>query len=178
MLKRIRAERSAGGRKRGRGRGSALLNWLGRVVPLAALTLVIVVGGLGLRINDPSVLRQLRNMVFDEYQRFHPLKYDPGSPVRIVTIDEGSLERLGQWPWPRVRLAEIVRKLTEMGAAAVAIDVILAEPDRMSPENIAKLLPDGPNREALAASLEGQPRNDMMLAQALIASPSVIGVPR
>ena len=177
MLKRIRADGAAGGKRRGGRRGSALLHWLGRVVPLAALTLVIVVVGLGLRVNDPSVLRQLRNMVFDEYQRFHPLQYDPASPVRIVTIDEGSLDRLGQWPWPRVRLAEIVRKLTEMGAAAVAIDVILAEPDRMSPENIAKLLPDGPNREALAASLEGQPRNDMVLAEALIASPSVIGVP-
>ncbi len=147
-----------------------------RGLPLVVLTLLLLTLGLGVRVNDPSALGQLRNMVFDEYQRFHPLAYDPGSPVRIVAIDETSLEKYGQWPWPRVRLAEMVDKLTEMGAAAVGLDVILAEPDRMSPENIATLLPAGAKRQALEDALVDAPRNDFLLASALSSSPSVLGI--
>ena len=147
-----------------------------RGLPLVVLTVLLLALGLSVRVGDPSALGQLRNMVFDEYQRFHPLPYDPASPVRIVAIDETSLDKLGQWPWPRVYLAQIVDRLTELGAAAVGIDVILAEPDRMSPENIAALVPEGAKREALVAALEGAPRNDFLLARALTAAPSVLGV--
>ena len=53
--------------------------------------------------------------------------------MRVVDIDERSLETLGQWPWPRDRLAELVDRLHAAGAAAVAFDFLFIEPDRMSP---------------------------------------------
>lgn len=159
-----------------RKRTERLRQRVARSLPLALLTMLLLVVGLAVRVQDPSALGQLRNMVFDEYQRYHPIEYDPASPVRIVAIDESSLQRLGQWPWPRVRLAEIVDKLRELGAAAIGIDVILAEPDRMSPENIATLLPEGEKRTALVNALEDAPRNDILLASALLAAPSVLGV--
>jgi CHASE2 domain-containing sensor protein len=57
---------------------------------------------------------------------------DPSPHVRsaIVAIDEPSLSRLGQWPWPRAVLAALVARLDALGATAVAFDVLLAEPER------------------------------------------------
>jgi adenylate cyclase len=59
--------------------------------------------------------------------------------VRVVDIDEASLQAYGQWPWPRTRLAELVTRLHEAGATAIAFDVLLAEPDRTSPKAMAQL---------------------------------------
>ena len=59
--------------------------------------------------------------------------------MRIVDIDDASLARIGQWPWPRTRLAEIIDKLKADGARTVTLDLILAEPDRLSPAEFAKL---------------------------------------
>ena len=42
----------------------------------------------------------LRALVFDQYQRVAPREYQP-VPVKIVDIDDESLARAGQWPWPR-----------------------------------------------------------------------------
>lgn len=48
--------------------------------------------------------------------------------VAIVDIDERSLQRLGPWPWPRERLAELAeRLLTEVGASRVAFDMVMTD---------------------------------------------------
>ena len=75
----------------------------------------------------------VREAVFDQYQRMKPRPYNPDSPVRVVDIDEDSLRELGQWPWPRTFLAEMVYRLTNAGVAAIAFDIIFSEPDRTSP---------------------------------------------
>ena len=68
--------------------------------------------------------------------------------VRIVDIDDQSLARIGQWPWPRSKIAELVDRLGS-SAAAVAFDIVFAEPDASSPEQIIRLLPPGPARTAI-----------------------------
>jgi adenylate cyclase len=77
--------------------------------------------------------------------------YDPRLPVRIVAIDDESLERLGQWPWPRTLVAGLVDRLAAAGAAVVAFDVVFAEPDRSSPERVLPSWPATPEIQALAA---------------------------
>jgi adenylate cyclase len=83
----------------------------------------------------------LRLLSFDWYQRLHPESYDAESPVRIVDIDESSLARIGQWPWPRTVMRDLLVELTSKGAAAVGFNVLFVEPDRTSLEEIAKRLP-------------------------------------
>jgi len=51
----------------------------------------------------------------------------PASSTVIVAIDEASIERLGPWPWPRARLAEIVGRAADAGARGVAFDVLLVD---------------------------------------------------
>ena len=83
----------------------------------------VIAAALILRIWDPSPVARLRAVVFDTYQQISPRQFDPGLPLRIVDIDEESLKRVGQWPWPRTVLAELVKKLTDNGAAAVGLVV-------------------------------------------------------
>ncbi len=53
--------------------------------------------------------------------------------TELVVIDDKSLEKYGQWPWPRYRLAWLVNKLKEAGAEVIAIDIFFPEKDRTSP---------------------------------------------
>ncbi|WP_162409634.1 CHASE2 domain-containing protein [Acuticoccus sediminis] len=149
---------------------------LRRVVPLTLITLTLVVIGVLVRVEDYTALERLRTIVFDEYQNLSPRAFDPDAPVRIIAIDEESLRRVGQWPWPRSQIATMVDRLTDLGAAAIGLDIIFAEPDRMSPDNIARLMPEGPERDRVAAALQGVPRGDDMLAVSLQRAPSVVGV--
>ena len=77
---------------------------------------------------------------FDAFQRASPRAYDPDTPVRIIAIDREALERFGQWPWPRPVLAELVTRLNDLGAAAIGFDILFSDPDRTSPEEIARSL--------------------------------------
>ncbi|MEZ5831903.1 MAG: adenylate/guanylate cyclase domain-containing protein [Dongiaceae bacterium] len=99
---------------------------------LASLVLAIA---LLLRWVDPPILGDLRALVFDQYQRVKPREYQE-APVKIVDIDDDSLARLGQWPWPRSVIAQLLANLRKQGAAVVAFDIVFAEPDRTAPSRV------------------------------------------
>jgi adenylate cyclase len=104
------------------------------------LVAVVLAGAIMLRISDPFPLQALRLIAFDSFQRLDPQPYDPTLPVRIVDIDQASLDRVGQWPWPRTTVARLLENLTAQGAAVVAFDVLFSEPDRTSPEQLLETL--------------------------------------
>ncbi len=79
-----------------------------------------------------SPLTRLNFLVFDAYQQVRP-REAAESAVLVVDIDDASIGQLGQWPWSRSLLAEMIDRLTDNGAAAIALDIILSEPDRTSP---------------------------------------------
>jgi adenylate cyclase len=139
-----------------------------------AVGAAILIGALALRWVDPLPLQQLRNLTFDSYQRLKPRQYDPTVPVVIAAIDEKSLDKFGQWPWSRTTLAKITDRLTELGAAAIAFDVIFAEPDRTSPAALAANLPDDRQYDSARVQLAALPDPDAEFAAALSRSPSVL----
>ena len=98
--------------------------WL---VPLAALGVA-----LGVMVANPIPLRTLRNATFDQFQRWSP-RATQALPVCIVDIDDESLRRIGQWPWPRERVAQLVDEIGRLRPAATAMDVMFAEPDHANP---------------------------------------------
>jgi adenylate cyclase len=122
----------------------------------------------------PLVFDDLSNFVFDSWQRIKPRAFERDGPVRIVAIDEASLGELGQWPWPRTRLAEVTRRLAELGAAAIAFDIIFNEPDRASAESIIATLSSGALRDGLSTQLVGAETNDQAFAKALADLPAVL----
>ncbi|HJQ61154.1 MAG TPA: CHASE2 domain-containing protein, partial [Vineibacter sp.] len=142
--------------------------WRKRLPVVAPL--LILLGALTLRVADPPGVARLRDFAFDTFQRLKPRHYDPQWNVRIVDIDEVALATYGQWPWPRDRVAKLVDKLAEMGAAVVAFDVLFAEPDASSwhrrvRDLIAYVDPETVQR--IAAAVQD---NDRLLADAFAHS--------
>ncbi|RIL05206.1 MAG: adenylate/guanylate cyclase domain-containing protein [Proteobacteria bacterium] len=140
--------------------------WL---APIAALALA-----LGLRAAEPAPVQELQLRVFDRFQRLAPRPYTD-VPVRIVDLDDASLARVGQWPWPRTEVAALVRRLFDMGAAVVAFDAVFAEPDRTSPRQLLERLDALPLDAPLRARIEALPDHDAVLADAFAAGRVVTG---
>lgn len=124
-----------------------------------------------LMVSQPSILVSLRHSVFDHYQRWKPAA-GVDEPVLIIAIDDESLARLGQWPWPRSTLARLTDRLAEAGVAAIGFDVVFAEPDRTSPAQIAASMRISP---AFARMLAALPDHDEVFARSLSGAPVALG---
>ena len=144
-------------------------SWLHLIVPLAALAIA-----LALHVRAPRFVENLRFQVFDAYQRLSP-RPQVSAPVVIVDIDDASLRRVGQWPWPRTRIAELIRKLHDAGAAVIGMDIILAEPDLTSPENVVPLWEATEAVAQIRDAIEHLPEHDAVLADAIRRAPVVTG---
>jgi len=139
--------------------------------PLGLLLLAVFLG-VGLA-PDVLGLGALRLAGFDAYQRWAP-RARRSAPAVIVAIDEESLRLHGQWPWPRTWLARLVGLLAEAHPAAIGIDLVMPEADRLSPGRVPEFVPGmGPS---LVRELSKLPSNDAVLAQALSGRPVVLGV--
>ena len=140
---------------------------LGRLIGLALLLVLGVI-----RAIDPAPIESMRVTAFDFYQTLKPREATQGL-VTIVDIDENSLAELGQWPWPRTFLAQIVQNLTQMGALVVGFDVFFTEPDRMSPDLYVQSVPN--LEPEVASSLNKMPSNDRVFALAVKRGRVVMG---
>ena len=122
---------------------------------------------------QPALLQSLRAFAFDAYQRLAPAPQLADSPVRVIAIDERSLQRLGQWPWPRSTMAQLTDELGAAGAAAIVFDIMFTEPDRTSPEQMLAWLPPERSR-TLAPLIARWPTHDSAFAEALARHPTVL----
>lgn len=144
-----------------------------KTVLVSACTIMLM---MTLKIVDLGPVAALRNFTFDTFQRLEPRQYRD-TPVRVVDIDDQALMELGQWPWPRTKVAALLERLAELGAATVVLDMIFAEPDRTSPSLIAEVLEAG-NPEATGQvrdMLMRLPDHDEVFAEALRKMPVVLG---
>ena len=136
------------------------------------LLLLLLAGALVLRQADPPMVQKLRYMIFDHYNKKLPRK--PGDQTIIIDLDEESLQRYGQWPWPRSLVGDIPVILKDMGAKSVAFDVVFSEPDRTSPGVVAKGLPATQEMESVRRTLEALPGNDDIFAEKIEKAGNVV----
>jgi adenylate cyclase len=152
------------------------MKWLSRLgrrfTSARALCLALLCALLFLRVTNPAPLEELRLRTFDLFQVIKP-RVVTQRPVVIVDIDEQSLRKLGQFPWPRTRVADMITRLTQLGAAAIAFDIVFAEPDRLSPALAAQEYRD--LDEETRNKLRALPSNDQVLADAIKRSRVVLG---
>ena len=145
-----------------------------RTIVLIGLVLILLFSGI--RLADPAPVKSLRLAYFDYLQQSHPRDWQD-LPVRVVDLDEASLAKHGQWPWPRTTLADLTNRLRDYGAVVVAFDTLFSEPDRYSP---ARLL-DAPRIKDLitlsdTTTSRADLDNDAVFAAALGQMPTVLGV--
>ena len=89
--------------------------------------------------------------------------------VTIVDLDEKSLRELGQWPWQRYKVAQLLQRLTEAGAGVIGFDIVFAERDNSSP---AKVLDE---IGLHVAEGEEIPDYDAIFAQTVTSTPTILG---
>jgi adenylate cyclase len=153
----------------------AVPRWFKKRFGYARLVCVLLlIGFAAARVWDPVPVEELRLRTFDIFQLVEPRKKTI-RPVTIVDIDEKSLAdpRLGQWPWPRTKIADIITNLTRLGAVVIAFDVVFAEPDRLNPDIAADNFRN--LDEATREKLRTLPSNDKVLADAIRQSRVVLG---
>jgi adenylate cyclase len=105
----------------------------------ALLTLALV---LGIRLADPSFIESIRLRYFDQLIIGQPSKT---IPVNVVNIDEDSLEKYGQFPFPRDYYANIIKELYKHDAGLVVFNVLMPEVDRFKQD------------QTLARTIQGLP---------------------
>lgn len=94
--------------------------------------------------------------------------------VAVVAIDDRSLAEVGRWPWRRLAMAELVQRVGEAGASAVALGVLFGEPengaliDEVERLELPGLSPEGRAQMLLTLSTDG------FLAEAIRAQGRVV----
>jgi len=151
------------------GIGSAL-SAPGRALALAVLALLAL-----LRAADPAFLEEARLRGFDLEQRLYHRVLEPAEVrVRVVAIDEKSLQRYGQWPWPRTLVARLVRRIAAGEPRVLGVDILFSESDRLSPGRLVESVPDIPL--SIVHELSLLPANEAALAAAFQSVPTVLGL--
>ncbi|HET9045883.1 MAG TPA: CHASE2 domain-containing protein, partial [Casimicrobiaceae bacterium] len=135
--------------------------------------LVILLGLAALLWWEPTWLVRLQAAGFDNFQARTPRVAATRSTL-IVEIDEKSISVLGQWPWPRTVVARLVRNIARGHPAAIGVDILMTEPDRLSPARA--LEQSGAADPALVARIASLPSNDFVLASAMTGAPVVLSL--
>lgn len=113
----------------------------------------------------PNYFQSLDNRVRDFYFKFRGP--EPASEdIIIVDIDEKSLKALGQWPWERDKISQILTNLTNKKAAIIGLDIVFAEADKTSPNKFAK---------KWALNSDNLPDYDYILSKTIYSTPTILG---
>jgi HD-GYP domain-containing protein (c-di-GMP phosphodiesterase class II) len=83
----------------------------------------------------PTILARVEHTVYDILVRSASPR-PRGTGVVIVDVDERSLATVGQWPWGRDQVGDLITRLRGLGAATVALDIVFAESDRAKADDV------------------------------------------
>ena len=140
---------------------------------IAGISLSLIICSLYLL--QPIFFVYLENKLYDSTMRRIHNPHTSGR-VAIVDIDDKSLSELGQFPWPRYRVAKLLEKTKMLGASSVALDIVFSEEDRTSLDVIKKDMLANYN---INISFKGLPTtlrdNDQVFAETLANGPFVLG---
>jgi HD-GYP domain-containing protein (c-di-GMP phosphodiesterase class II)/CHASE2 domain-containing sensor protein len=100
------------------------------LVGLCAATLIAVLAA-----GRFGPLARLDDAVLDTYLAAS-VSGRPAVETVAIDIDDASLAAVGQWPWPRYRVATLVDRIAAARPAAIALDILLPEDDRSSLTNL------------------------------------------
>ncbi len=140
--------------------------------PLFWFSALFLLLAISIQIADPPFRQTIRHAAVDRFQRWRPRADPVHLPLRVATIDHAGLKAWGPWPWPRKRIAEVLERLFESGAAVVVFDVVFAEPDRTAMEWLLNRSVVSPDLETV---IEQMPDSDHLLAETMAKGVTVTG---
>ncbi len=143
---------------------------------IAALGVLITLLMAGVYVWQPSFLVLLNHKTHDSLLRLVGPS-PPSGRVAVVSVDDESLARYGQWPWPHYRLARLIAAIHDAGPLAVAVDYLLCEPDRTSLSIIRQEMARELGLQIVISGVgPEQLDNERALAAALAQGPSILGL--
>ncbi len=140
--------------------------WLARRVLLAWLAATLIAILLSLAVGE-----RFQRGVFDSYQRISPRDLS-ATDVRVVMIDDASIDFVGPWPWPRYYLARLTERLAARRVKVIAFDIIFPERDRVSPDTFVSLYPE--MSAAAAAEVKSLMPMDQQFGLAIGGAPVIL----
>jgi serine phosphatase RsbU (regulator of sigma subunit)/CHASE2 domain-containing sensor protein len=144
-----------------------------RTAYIRAAGAVVLIALAGLNWLEAPWASHLRAAWFDAYQALAP-RHVQSMPATVVEIDEKSLAALGQWPWPRTLLAQLIDAVARQEPAAIGVDILMPEGDALSPERVlARTLHQD---AAVVNVLRSLVSNDTELARAIAADHAILAV--
>ena len=93
--------------------------WRGMLIGMAGIAIAIIIH---LCDYDLPIERLALDFRF-RYSKSLP----PSDDILHIDIDDGSLESVGRWPWPREYLAGVIDTLEQCGAKVIALDIELVD---------------------------------------------------
>ena len=84
---------------------------------------ILLAALLSLRIFDPDTVERIRLISFDSKIQSIPEKQS--DQIVLLNIGESSLEKYGQWPWPRHQFAQMISDLRQANAGMIAFTCLL-----------------------------------------------------
>ncbi|MFC5451702.1 CHASE2 domain-containing protein [Paenibacillus aestuarii] len=106
--------------------------------PLAAGLVIMLVAIYCYTVSANGLFYFIENPLQDNMRKAKTLdERQPDDRIKIVKIDQHSLDAIGKFPWDRAVYAQVIEKLEQSGAAAIGIDVVMAEPSKNSADDLA-----------------------------------------
>jgi signal transduction histidine kinase len=131
----------------------------------------ILAGFLAVDLTPDGPFNAAQDWLFDTYQQLWPAQR-LGSRAVVVEINDESVRRVGQWPWPRDILAAVISAARD--ADAIGVDVLMPDADRLSPDHL--LEQRHVESSELRQALLSLPHTDELLAGALRPLPAVLAM--
>jgi len=142
--------------------------------PLSLLAIALPLSLFALAVSDwKEIDSRTRDLSLDSYTRIQPFLGDPdmARSMVFVDIDEASLARFGQWPWPRQYMAVMLQNIGLAGPLAIGVDILMSEDDRFNASAIERL------GDFAEGELEGRIADgDALLGDMLARTPSILAV--
>ena len=142
--------------------------------PLSLLAIALPLSLFALAVSDwKEIDSRTRDLSLDSYTRIQPFTGDPdmARSMVFVDIDEASLARFGQWPWPRQYMAVMLQNIGLAGPLAIGVDILMSEDDRFNARAIERL-GDFTEGELESRIADG----DALLGDMLANTPSIMAV--
>ncbi|MCF8124848.1 MAG: CHASE2 domain-containing protein, partial [Desulfotignum sp.] len=146
-------------------------------ITAAGIMLAITLGIALAAVFEISFFRSMDIFFYDRYMKLE--SFSAPSPkiagkITIVDIDETSLSAVGQWPWPRYRLARLIRLIHQAKPRAMGMDILFPEPDQSSLGHITQRLETDFNLNLNLSNLpRGLDDNDLFFGAVLAGTPMV-----
>jgi adenylate cyclase len=121
-----------------------------------------------------NLRENIREAAFDRVLPLFAPRLEQSSVI-VIDIDSDSLGQYGPWPWRRLVMADLLNKIAQAKPQVIGLDILLSEPDRLSPTGLLHNLSDAADREEIAKLAKRLPDGDAAVADALRRTPSVLG---